>query len=280
MATTSPLRRRMIEDMTVRNLSPATQRSYISAISKFSRYFGRSPDHLELEDVRAFQVHLVSTGISWPSLNQTVCALRFFYGVTLNDAMVPERIPYAREPRKLPVVLSADEVILFLEAISSLKSRAALTTAYAAGLRASEVATLRVADVDSGRRIILVRHSKGGKDRNVMLSAQLLAILRTYWRLARPTVFLFPGRNEDHAIDPTVLHAACRSAVKAAGLTKRTLHTLRHSFATHLLENGTTSGSFRSCSATAICRRRHAIRRWRPTPSGQRRARLIACRWR
>jgi integrase len=177
------------------------------------------------------------------------------------------------------VVLSADEVILFLEAISSLKSRAALTTAYAARLRASEVATLRVADVDSGRRIILVRHSKGGKDRNVMLSAQLLAILRTYWRLAR-TVFLFPGRDEDHAIDPTVLHAACRSAVKAAGLTKRTLHTLRHSFATHLLENGTTSGSFRSCSATAICRRRHAIRRWRPTPSGQRRARLIACRWR
>src|ERR1019366_5581790 len=161
------------------------------------------------------------------------------YGITLNDAMVPERIAYAREQRKMPVVLSADEVILFLEAISSLKSRAALTTAYAAGLRASEVATLRVADIDSGRGIILVRHGKGGKDRNVMLSAQLLAILRTYWRLAR-TVFLFPGRDEDHAIDPTVLHAACRSAVKAAGLTKRTLrtlHTLRHSFATHLLEN-------------------------------------------
>ena len=120
MATTSPLRRRMIEDMSVRNLSPATQRSYVSAVSKFSRYFGRSPDKLELEDVRAFQVHLVSTGISWASLNQIVCALRFFYGVTLNDATVPERIAYAREPRKLPVVLSADEVILFLEAVSSL----------------------------------------------------------------------------------------------------------------------------------------------------------------
>ena len=109
MATMSPLRRRMIEDMTVRNLSPATQRSYISAVSKFSRYFGRSPDRLHLEDVRAFQVHLVSTGISWPALNQIVCALRFFYGVTLGEALIPERIPYARQPLKLPVVLS-DEV--------------------------------------------------------------------------------------------------------------------------------------------------------------------------
>lgn len=133
MADLSPLRRRMIEDMTVCNLSPATQRSYISALSKFSRYFGRSPDRLELEDVRAFQVHLVSTGISWPALNQIVCALRFFYGVTLGEVLIPERIPYAREPRKLPVVLSADEVVQFLEAVSSLKNRAALTTACAAG---------------------------------------------------------------------------------------------------------------------------------------------------
>src|SRR5882762_799160 len=150
MADLSPLRRRMIEDMTVRNLSPATQRSYISAVSKLSRYFGRSPDRLELEDVRAFQVHLVSTGISWPALNQIVCALRFFYGVTLGEALIPERIPYARQPLKLPVVLS-DEVVQFLEAVSSLKRRAALTTAYAAGLRASEVAGLRIEDIDSAR---------------------------------------------------------------------------------------------------------------------------------
>src|SRR6202140_1983659 len=176
-------------------------------------------------------------GLGW---NQIVCALRFFYGVTLGEAAVPERIPYAREPRKLPIVLSPDEVVQFLEAVSSLKSRAALTTAYAAGLRASEVAGLRVKDVDSGRGVILVRHGKGARDRNVMLSPQLLGILRTYWRLARPKTFLFPGRDDDHSIDPTVLHAACRSAVKAAGLTKRvTLHTLRHSFATHLLEKGT-----------------------------------------
>ena len=122
MAEMSPLRRRMIEDMTVRNLSPATQRSYVHAVAKFSRYFGRSPDRLGLEDVRAFQVHLVATGISWPALNQTVCALRFFYGVTLGHDEIPERIAYAREPRKLPVVLSADEVVRFLEAVPSLKT--------------------------------------------------------------------------------------------------------------------------------------------------------------
>ena len=119
MAEISPLRRRMIEDMTVRNLSPATQQSYLNAVSKFSRYFGRSPDRLSLEDVHAFQLHLVATGISWPALNQIVCALRFFYGVTLGQAIVPERIAHAREPSKLPVVLSADEVVRFLEAIPS-----------------------------------------------------------------------------------------------------------------------------------------------------------------
>jgi integrase/recombinase XerD len=131
MAEMSPLRRRMIEDMTIRNLSPATQQSYIHAVSKFSRHFGHSPDRLGLEDVRAYQVHLISKGVSWASLNQVVCALRFFYGVTLGCDSIPERIAYAREPRKLPAVLSADEVVRFLEAVSSLKARIALTTAYA-----------------------------------------------------------------------------------------------------------------------------------------------------
>ncbi len=239
MAELSPLRRRMIEDMTVRNLSPATQRSYLHAVSKFSRHFGCSPDRLDLEDVRAFQVHLASTGISWGSLNQTVCALRFFYGVTLGRADIPERIPYAREPRKLPVVLSPDEVIRFLEAVPSLKARAALTTAYAAGLRASEVVALKVANIDSARKVIRVEHGKGGKDRYVMLSTELLGILRVYWRLARPEHWLFPGRDASKPIDVQVLHAACRSARAAARLDKRvTVHTLRHSFATHLLESG------------------------------------------
>jgi len=171
MAEMSPLRRRMIEYMTVRNLSPATQRSYLYAVSKFSRYFQRSPDQLGLEDVRAFQVFLVSTGISWPALNQTVCALRFFYGVTLGRGEIPERIAYAREPRQLPVVLNADELVRFLEAVPSLKTRTALTAAYAAGLRASEAVGLKVGDIDSGRMVIRVEHGKGGKDRYVMCNS-------------------------------------------------------------------------------------------------------------
>ena len=237
-AAVSPLRRRMIDDMSLRNLSPATQQSYLYAVARFSRHHGRSPDRLDIEDVRAFQVYLVSQGISWPALNQTVCALRFFYGVTMNRAEMPERIAYARTPRKLPVILSADEVVRLLEAVSSLKARAALTTAYAAGLRASEAVSLKVSDLDSDRMLIQIRHGKGARDRTVMLSPQLLRILRTYWRLARPETWLFPGRG-DKPIDVAVLHSACRSAVKAAGLVKRvSVHTLRHSFATHLLESG------------------------------------------
>jgi site-specific recombinase XerD len=169
-AAVSPLRRRMIDDMSLRNLSPATQRSYIHAVKRFSQYHGRSPDRLGLEDVRAFQVYLVSQGVSWGALNQTVCALRFFYGVTLDRAEIPERIAYARTPRKLPAILSADEVVRFLEAVSSLKARAALTTAYAAGLRAAEAVSLKVADIDSDRMLIQIRHGKGAKDRTVMLS--------------------------------------------------------------------------------------------------------------
>jgi len=189
--------------------------------------------------VRAFQVFLVSQGISWPALNQTVCALRFFYGVTLNRAEIPERIAYARTPRKLPAILSADEVVRFLEAVPSLKTRTALTAAYGAGLRASEAVSLKVADIDSERMLIQVRHGKGARDRTVMLSPQLLTILHTYWRLAGPGEWLFPGRDETKPLDVQVLHAACRSATRAAGLSKRvSVHTLRHSFATHLLESG------------------------------------------
>jgi site-specific recombinase XerD len=239
MAEMSPLRRRMIEDMTVRNLSPATQQSYLNAVSQFSRYYGRSPDQLSLEDVRAYQVHLVATGKSWPTLNQIVCALRFFYGVSLGQAAVPERIAYAREPQKLPAVLSADEVVCFLEAIASLKCRTALTTVYAAGLRVSEVVLLKIANIDSQRMVIRVEQGKGGKDRYVMLSPQLLKILRRYWQLARPRHWLFPGRDEERPLHPTVLHAACRAARAATGLSKPvTVHTLRHTFATHLLESG------------------------------------------
>jgi site-specific recombinase XerD len=240
MGKPSPLRRRMIEDMRVRNLSPATQEAYVRAVEKLSRHFGRSPDRLNLEDVRAFQVHLASQGNAWSTVNQTVCALRFFYGVTLGREKMPKHLAYAHEPSKLPVVLSASEVMRFLAAVPSVRSRAALTTAYAAGLRVSEAVSLKITDIDSERMTIRVEHGKGGKDRYVMLSPRLLAILRAYWRIARPRDWLFPGRDASRPLNPVSLHRACRLAAAAAGLDKRvTVHTLRHSFATHLLENGT-----------------------------------------
>jgi site-specific recombinase XerD len=242
----------------------------VHAVAKFSRFFGRSPDRLGLEDVRAFQLHLVARGVSWAGLNQIVCALRFFYGTTLGRVDLPERIAYAREPRKLPVVLAAEEVVRFLEAVTNLKHRIALTTAYATGLRAAEVASLTLADIDSSRMVVRVAQGKGRKDRYVMLSPQLLGILRGYWRLARPAHWLFPGRDAAHPLHPNGLHAACRSACTAADLDKRvTVHTLRHSFATHLLESGTdiriiqallghsklqTTARYTQVATTTICR--------------------------
>ena len=165
MAEMSPLRRRMIEDMKIRNLSPATQRCYVHAVAKFSRYFKRSPDGLGLAEVRAYQVHLVSGGVSWDGFNQAVCALRFFYGVTLGRSAMVERIPYARKLPHLPIVLSTDEVARFLAGVPNLKHRMALTTAYAAGLRVSEVVRLKIADIDSARMLLRVEQGKGGKDR-------------------------------------------------------------------------------------------------------------------
>src|SRR3954465_5101896 len=240
MTEISPLRRRMLEDMTVRNLSPATQQSYLYAVAKFSRHFGRSPDRLGLEEVRAYQLHLIPPQRAWSHITQTVCALRFFYGVTLDWTGAFERIVAAREPQKLPVVLSADEIARFLEAVPGLRNRAALTTAYGAGLRAGEVARLSTTAIDSRRMLIRVEQGKGGKDRYVMLSPQLLQILRAYWRLARPGRWLFPGRAAGEPVSVATLQEACRAAVRRIALSKPvTVHTLRHSFATHLLEAGT-----------------------------------------
>jgi integrase/recombinase XerD len=237
----SPLRRRMIEDMTVRNLSPTTQGSYIHNVKKFSLHFGRSPDCLGLEDVRAYQVHLVSRGVAWATLNQVVSALRFFYGVTLERKDLPERIPYARRRKTVPVILSPEEVAAFLEAVPSRRDRVALTTAYATGLRASEVLALRIHDIDSSRMVILVANGKGGKQRYVMLSPTLLGILRAYWDIERPRrPWLFPGLGGEKPLDRCALNAACAAAVEAAELRKRaTVHALRHAFATHLHEQGT-----------------------------------------
>jgi integrase/recombinase XerD len=240
MADLSPLRRRLIEDMQVRNLSPVTRRCYVHAVAKFARHFNRSPDRLGLTEIRAYQIHLTTTGISWAGFNVAVCALRFFYGITLGRTAMVERIPYARKRRQLPVILSADEILRFLAAVPSLKHRTALMTAYAAGLRVSEVVHLKITDIDSSRMLIRVEQGKGGRDRYIMLSPQLLVVLRAYWRETRPVHWLFPGQDESRPLDASVLQWACRNARAAAKLGKSiTVHTLRHSFATHLLEAGT-----------------------------------------
>jgi integrase/recombinase XerD len=242
MATmsSSPLRRRMIEDMTLRNLSPSTQQSYVCAVANFSRHFGRSPDKLSLEQVRAYQLHLIGLKRSWTHINQVTCALRFFYAVTLGRKEAIGNIISAREPIKQPLVLSAEEVARFLEAVPALRDRVALVTAYAAGLRVGEVSRLKPSAIDSKRMLILITAGKGGKDRYVMLSPRLLSILRSYWCLTKPRHWLFPGRNPDDPVIVATLQEACRKARQHAGLDKRvTTHVLRHSFATHLYERGT-----------------------------------------
>jgi integrase/recombinase XerD len=229
MATMSPLRRRMIDDMMVRNLSPATQQSYIYAVRRFSEYFNKSPDRLGIEDVRTYQLHLIAQQRSWSHINQVSCALRFFFGVTLGRSEAIERIVAGREPQTLPAVLSGDEIVRFLEAVPGLRNRAALTTAYGAGLRVGEVARLKVASIDSARMLIRIERGKGGKERYVMLSAQLLQILRAYWRLARPGLWLFPGRAADEPVSVAALQDACRRGARLAQLGKPvTVHTLRH----------------------------------------------------
>jgi site-specific recombinase XerD len=233
----SPLRRRMIEDMTIRKFAPKTQASYIRAVKNFTVFLGRSPDQASAEDLRRYQLHLASSGVSVPSQNATVTALRFFFTVTLGRSEVTARMPFVREPRKLPVVLSGQEVARFLEAAPGLKYKAALSLTYGAGLRASEVVSLKVSDIDSTRMVIRIEQGKGRKDRYVMLSQHLLDLLRAYWKAARPQGWLFPGQNRVNPLTTRQLRRACHAAAEAAGIDKRvSLHTLRHSFATHLLE--------------------------------------------
>lgn len=240
MATMSPLRRRMTEDMTVRNLSRSTQQSYIYAVAKFSRHFNRSPDKLGMEEVRAYQLHLIGQKYSWTHINQVACALRFFYGITLGQKEAFERIVSGKEPEKLPPVLNPDEIAHFLKSVEGLRNRVALATAYAAGLRIGEVVRLKVTSIDSKRMLLHIEGGKGGRDRYAMLSPRLLTILRGYWKLARPSSWLFPGQEPGGHVSVGALQSACRVARQRARIGKRvTAHSLRHSFATHLLESGT-----------------------------------------
>jgi integrase/recombinase XerD len=239
-APISPLRRRMIEDMTIRKFAPRTQEGYIRAVKGFSTFLGASPDRASFEDLRRYQLHLVASGAGSPTINHAVAALRFLFLVTLRKPQVVARLPFIREPRKLPVVLSPEEVARLLDAAPSLKYRAALSVAYGAGLRASEIISLKVEDIDSARMVIRVEQGKGRKDRYVMLAPHLLDLLRAWWRTARPQGWLFPGQNPVNPLTTRQLNRACHAAAMMAEIDKPvSLHTLRHSFATHLLEQKT-----------------------------------------
>jgi integrase/recombinase XerD len=237
----TPLRRRMIEDMTLRNFTPDSIATYVRYVAAFARYFHTAPDRLGPEHLRAYQLHLIQERqLAWSSSRQILSALRFLYQVTLGQDWVVKTLVGPKLPRQLPVVLSRDEVTQFVAAIPNFKHRAILMTAYAAGLRVSEVCRLRVEDIDSQRRVIRLPQAKGRKDRYSMLSPRLLAILRSYWKIARPRPYLFPGGQADRPISPRTVQKAARAARVAAGLNKGVRpHTLRHSFATHLLEAGT-----------------------------------------
>jgi site-specific recombinase XerD len=230
----------MLEDMEMRNFAINTQKAYIERVCHFARYFGKSPEKLGPNEVRRYQLHLIKERhASWSLVRQTVAALRFLYGVTLQKKWVVEELPLPKVPKKLPVVLSVAEVAELLKATRDLKQQAILATAYAAGLRVSEVVALEVGDIDSKRMLIRVRQGKGRKDRQVMLSPRLLEILRAYWRKYQPKKLLFPAAHRQGAVATRHVYRICRASCVAAGIGKHaTVHTLRHSFATHLLEAG------------------------------------------
>lgn len=235
------IREQMVDDMTVRGMSEGTQQQYISACKRFVAFFpGKTPGQLGPNDIQAFQVHLVrEKKVAWSTLNIHVCALKFLYGVTMKKDWAIKHIVYARLPKQLPEVLSLEEVEQFLSPIENIKHRAMFVLAYATGLRLMEIATLKVHDIDSQRMMIRVENGKGGKDRYVMLAPALLLLLRLYWKETRPQHWLFPGALPDKHISAGSVSKACHKAWVGSGLRKRvTVHTLRHTFATHLLENG------------------------------------------
>ena len=238
----TPLRRRMTEDMQVRNFSPHTQNSYVQQVSLFARHFSKSPDVLGPEEIRSYQVYLTNEKkLSPSSILIAVSALRFLYKVTLHrDWCLEDIIPAPKKPQKLPIVLSPEEVLRFLSCVQSIKHRTILTVCYAAGLRISEAVHLKVADIDSERMVIRVEQGKGQKDRFVMLSPKLLEVLRAWWPVEKPKQWLFPGDRVDSCISSDAVELACQKAHLHCGIAKPiTPHSLRHGFATHLLESGT-----------------------------------------
>jgi len=246
------LRQRFIQDMQLRGLAPTTQRSYIHYVFQFAKFYNLSPEHLDLEAVRQYQLYLLNDRkLSPESVNCCTSAIQFLYQKTLEMPWGSACFPRVKRPERLPVVLSRQEVEQFFHYVTGLKNRAVLMTCYGAGMRISEAVALRVSDIDSPRSLIRVEQGKGQKDRYVMLSPRLLGVLRTYWRAAQaqkllpedeaqnPHRWLFPSWRHGH-LTSSAVDQACRDASEKCGLHKRiTPHTLRHSFATHLLEQGT-----------------------------------------
>jgi integrase/recombinase XerD len=236
----SPLRRRMIEDMSIRKFTEKTQQDYIRHVENFAKFLHRSPDTAIAEDLRRYQLHQTKSGVQPPSLNSSAVALRFFFTVTLGRGNFAGQLTRVHYPRKLPRVLSSEDVGRLIEAAPGpgLKYKAALSVAYGAGLRAAEVVAVKVSDIDSKRMLIRVEQGKGRKDRHAMLSPQLLEVLRAWWRQCRSQGWLFPGRDPFLPITTRQLNRACHMAAAVAGLGDWiSPHTLRHSFATHLLED-------------------------------------------
>jgi len=233
----SPLRQRMIDDMTARRFKEKVQKDYVRHVRNFAAFLRRSPDTATSEDVRSFQLHLAKQQIGAPTINSAIAALRFFFNVTLERPDLVRHLKTVHEPRKAPVVLSPEEVVRLLEAAPGLKYKAAFSVAYGAGLRVSEVVALKVSDIDSERMTLRVEQGKGQRDRYVMLSPQLLELLRDWQRAAQPWAWLFPGQNPVNPMTARQLGRAVHAAAREAGIAKRVSpHTLRHSFATHLLE--------------------------------------------
>jgi site-specific recombinase XerD len=236
----TPLRQRFLDDLRLRNYSPRTLETYLHHVLRFSRHFGRSPDQLGPAEIRTYQLYLLQERhASWSVFHQAVCALRFLYRVTLQAPFAVAMIPYGKKPKSLPAVLSRDEVAQLFALVPQPLERLILQTSSACGLRASEVLALQVSDIDSSRMLLWVRRGKGNKDRGVPLSLALLEALRAHWQRLRPTTWLFPGQTPSGQRSLGALQRVIRRAVVAAGFTKKvSLHTLRHSYATHLLEAG------------------------------------------
>ena len=232
---------RMERDLQIRGYSSSTQQCYLARMKALVRFFMRAPDELTLEDIHTYQLHLTrDQKVGWGTFNQSVCAIRFFYGVTLDKGWDIQRIPYQKTGRKLPVVLSCEEVTKLFDVVENLKHRTILMAAYAAGLRVSEITHLRVSDIDSQRMMVRVEQSKGRQDRYVMLSHKLLAVLREYWGTYRTEHWLFEGQIPQQPLTRSTVQKVFQKAKLKAGIIKNvSVHSLRHAFATHLLENGT-----------------------------------------